>query len=199
MERNLPGGERYKWSRYVGFEVFRVVIMKNAVFWVMAPCISCVNWLLPPLHVVSWLGDFSTMKMKAIRSSETSVHIWSTRRHFPEVGILHGHVHFHPSKAAIGYEFPSGIEQMSVAFCDALYNRKLWIESSYTRKPTTVNKTCPYTASNEVTYEDRLERRRNVGGWSPSEGGVTAYFLQMRALINGRQNYSECYRQLHNV
>jgi hypothetical protein len=35
-----------------------------------------------------WLrADFSTLKMEAIRSSETSVHTRSTRRHIPEDGI----------------------------------------------------------------------------------------------------------------
>jgi hypothetical protein len=34
---------------------------------------------------------FFTLKMEAIRSSETSVHTRSTRRHIPEDGILHSH------------------------------------------------------------------------------------------------------------
>jgi hypothetical protein len=40
-------------------------------------------------HGGSSLADFSTLKIKAIRSSETSVHTRSTRRHIPEDGILH--------------------------------------------------------------------------------------------------------------
>jgi hypothetical protein len=37
-------------------------------------------------------ADFSTLKMEAIRSSETSVQFTrSTRRHIPEDGILHSH------------------------------------------------------------------------------------------------------------
>jgi hypothetical protein len=36
-------------------------------------------------------SDFSTLKMQAIRSSETSVHTRSTGRHIPEDGILHSH------------------------------------------------------------------------------------------------------------
>jgi hypothetical protein len=110
--------------------------MKNAVFWDVAPCRSCVNrrfggkyrlyfqgrkihepgtsvsrwlqteppveniqlykdrkvgWLSlqPPTHAGSSLTEFSTLKMEAIRSSETSVHTRSTRRHNPEDGILH--------------------------------------------------------------------------------------------------------------
>jgi hypothetical protein len=47
--------------------------------------------LEPPAHAGSSLADFSTLKMEAIRSSETSVHIRSTRRHIPEDGILHSH------------------------------------------------------------------------------------------------------------
>jgi hypothetical protein len=34
---------------------------------------------------------FCTLKMEGIRSSETSVHTRSTRRHIPEDGILHSH------------------------------------------------------------------------------------------------------------
>jgi hypothetical protein len=49
--------------------------MQNAVFWDVVPCSS--------------LADFSTLKMEAIRSSETSVYTRSTRRHIPEDGILH--------------------------------------------------------------------------------------------------------------
>jgi hypothetical protein len=43
-----------------------------------------------PAHAGSSLSDFSTLKMEAIRSSETSVQsTTSTRRHTPEYGILH--------------------------------------------------------------------------------------------------------------
>jgi hypothetical protein len=46
--------------------------MKNIVFWDVAP----------PVHAVSSLAEFSTLKMEAIHSFETSIHI-------PEDGILH--------------------------------------------------------------------------------------------------------------
>jgi hypothetical protein len=36
-------------------------------------------------------ADFSTLKMEALRSAETSVHTRSTRRHIPEDGILLSH------------------------------------------------------------------------------------------------------------
>jgi hypothetical protein len=93
--------------------------MKNAIFWDVAPCISCVNrrfggryrlrvqarkirdpgtsvskWLQtrrnlqPPPHAGSFVVDFSTLKMEAIHSSETSVHTRYTWRHIPEHGIL---------------------------------------------------------------------------------------------------------------
>jgi hypothetical protein len=46
----------------------------------------------PPAHAGSSLADFSTLKMEAILSSETSVHTRSrTRHHIPEDGILHSH------------------------------------------------------------------------------------------------------------
>jgi hypothetical protein len=47
--------------------------------------------LQPPARAGSSLADFSTLKMEAIRSSETSVHTISTRRYIPEDGIRHSH------------------------------------------------------------------------------------------------------------
>jgi hypothetical protein len=45
---------------------------------------------MSPAHAGSPLADFSTLKMEAIRSSETS-HTRSTRRHIPEDSILQSH------------------------------------------------------------------------------------------------------------
>jgi hypothetical protein len=47
--------------------------------------------LQPPAGAGSPLADFSTLKMEAIRSSETSVNRGSTQRHTPEDDILHSH------------------------------------------------------------------------------------------------------------
>jgi hypothetical protein len=46
------------------------------------------RWLQPPAHASSSLADFSTLKMEAIRSSETSVYTRYTPRHIPEDGVL---------------------------------------------------------------------------------------------------------------
>jgi hypothetical protein len=89
--------------------------MKNAVFWDVAPCRSCVNRRFggmyrlhlqgkkirergtsvkrcslqtTSVHAGSSLADFSTLMMEEIHSSETSVYTISTRRHIPEDGIL---------------------------------------------------------------------------------------------------------------
>jgi hypothetical protein len=72
--------------------------MKNAVsgMWprvllvwtdVSEECIASIFSLQPPAHADSSLPDFSTLKMEAIRSSETSVYTRSTRRHIPENDI----------------------------------------------------------------------------------------------------------------
>jgi hypothetical protein len=82
----------------VRFDVFTAVTMKNAIFWDVASCRPCVNRrfggtfrlhlqdcsLQTPAYAGSSLADFSTLKIEAIRSSETSVHTRSTRRHIPE-------------------------------------------------------------------------------------------------------------------
>jgi hypothetical protein len=47
--------------------------------------------LHPPAHAGTSHADFSTLKLEAIRSSETSVQTRSTRRHIPEDGIHHSH------------------------------------------------------------------------------------------------------------
>jgi hypothetical protein len=52
----------------------------TSIFW--------VGWLQPSAHAFSSPADIFTPKMEAIRSSEASVHIRSTRRHIPENGIL---------------------------------------------------------------------------------------------------------------
>jgi hypothetical protein len=49
---------------------------------------DCWLSLQPPTHASSSIAHFSTLKMEAIRSSETSVHTWSIRRHIPEDGTL---------------------------------------------------------------------------------------------------------------
>jgi hypothetical protein len=75
--------------------------LKYTVFWDVVPCRSCVHRrfggtyrlhlqdcsLQPSAHAGSSLTDFFTLTMEAIRSSETSVHTRSTRRHIPEDGI----------------------------------------------------------------------------------------------------------------
>jgi hypothetical protein len=55
---------------------------------------KAMSRLQPPAHAGSSLAGFSTLRMEAIRSSETSVHTRSTRRHIPEDGILHYNIPF---------------------------------------------------------------------------------------------------------
>jgi hypothetical protein len=89
-------------SNIVRFEAFTAVTMKNVVFWDVALCSSlCESTFLrnvtprslqPPAHAGSPLADFSTLKMEAIRSSETKVDARSTQRHIPENDILHSNI-----------------------------------------------------------------------------------------------------------
>jgi hypothetical protein len=72
-------GDGRKKKRFV---VFTAVIMKNVSFWDVTLCRSCV------CSRCILARDFSTLKIVAIRSSETLVHTRSTQQHIPEFGIL---------------------------------------------------------------------------------------------------------------
>jgi hypothetical protein len=74
--------------------------MKNAVFWDAEPCRYIVNRRFGGTVVYSYLVKLVhrasisyTLKMEAIRSSETSVNKIFTRRHIPEDGSLHSYRH----------------------------------------------------------------------------------------------------------
>jgi hypothetical protein len=79
-------------------------IMKNVVFWDVALRRSCVNRRFGGTYRLHLQGRKirerrtsvarrlqSTLKMEAIRSSETSVNTRPTQRHIPENDILHSH------------------------------------------------------------------------------------------------------------
>jgi hypothetical protein len=68
---------------YIRFGVFMAVTMKNAVFWDVAPCRSCVN-------------------------GGTSVHIGSKRRQIPEDGILHVNYEFISLNARMNHAQSNG-------------------------------------------------------------------------------------------
>jgi hypothetical protein len=87
----------------VRFEVFTAVTMKNAVFWDVTPCRSCVNRRFGGKYRLHLQGRknsrernrreqvaAATLKIEAIRCTETSVHTGSTPRHFLEDGVLQG-------------------------------------------------------------------------------------------------------------
>jgi hypothetical protein len=65
---------------------------------------NVVTKVTPPAEAGSLLADFSTLKMEAIRSSETSVNPGSTRCHTPEDYILKKRKVSDPS--AIGLSVP---------------------------------------------------------------------------------------------
>jgi hypothetical protein len=81
---------------FVRFEVFTAMTMKNAVYWDVAPCSSCVNRRFRGTYPLRLQGrkirergtSVSRWLQEAIRSSETSVHTRTTQRHIPENGNL---------------------------------------------------------------------------------------------------------------
>jgi hypothetical protein len=64
----------------VSFEVSTAVTMMIIIFWEMTPCGSYKNLLLRSVTC----SHSCTLKMEAIRSSETSVLIRATQCHLPE-------------------------------------------------------------------------------------------------------------------
>jgi hypothetical protein len=101
-------------TRYISNWIYENYYMSEFIFCDIMPCSqvkrqqmfrrnmsppSSWSWCTPnktlllqlPAHAGSSLADFYTLKMETIRSSETSVHTRSTRRHIQEDGILRGH------------------------------------------------------------------------------------------------------------
>jgi hypothetical protein len=77
----------YQQCHYLGFEVFTAVVMKSVIFWDMTLLATCL--------LAGLLNYSSTLKMEAIRSSETSGATQrTTRRHIPEDGTLQCHYCF---------------------------------------------------------------------------------------------------------
>jgi hypothetical protein len=69
----------------VGFEAFTAIVVNVATFWDIALCRPYTGSILPShlLHSRFLLGRFATMKMEVMRSSETSVHVRTTRHYIP--------------------------------------------------------------------------------------------------------------------
>jgi hypothetical protein len=74
-------------------ESHAMLVLKNAVFWDV-------------VLFRSFWRKVSTLKMEAIRSSETSVHTISTHSHIPEDGILRSH-HYENLKSSTMLVFPA--------------------------------------------------------------------------------------------
>jgi hypothetical protein len=65
--------------------------LKNAVFWDVAPCTSCMNWRLGGTFRLHLQGRKIRERETSVSRWWTSVHIGSRRHHIPENGILHSH------------------------------------------------------------------------------------------------------------
>jgi hypothetical protein len=69
-----------------------ILYLDLQTWYYLVGCFRPALSLKPPAHACSSLPDISTLKMEAIRSSETSDQIRSTWRHIPVNGILHNTV-----------------------------------------------------------------------------------------------------------
>jgi hypothetical protein len=74
-------------------DLFSVTMSDFRHYWT---CHICKIWGVSAPTCSRWFlsHGFFTLNMEAIRSSETSIHTKSTRRHISEDGILHCHIWF---------------------------------------------------------------------------------------------------------
>jgi hypothetical protein len=78
------GRPRYRWednNNIVRFEVFTAVTMKNAVFWDVAPCRSCVNLRFGGIYRLHLQG-------KKFRELGTGVIRWLSHFHFHDYSMI---------------------------------------------------------------------------------------------------------------
>jgi hypothetical protein len=90
-------------NKYAGFEVFTMVVMESTIFWDITPCsplkfnrrfggtyrLHLQGLLATCFHAGFLLAYFSTLKMEAICSSETTFHFQqTTRAYIPEDGTI---------------------------------------------------------------------------------------------------------------
>jgi hypothetical protein len=73
-------------------QLWPVLVMKNAVFWDVAPYTSCVNRCFKGMHGLHLQGRKNPRaRIQLEQVAAATVHTRSTRRHIPEDGILHSH------------------------------------------------------------------------------------------------------------
>jgi hypothetical protein len=118
----MPGASLPFRMYIAGYEVLTAVVMNIVIFWNIAPCSPYVNrcfggtyhsifatrWFLVRLILI--------LKIELIYSSETSVHIRTTRRYIPEYGNI-----YIPSSFSEPKNKPSKrINEQQVSFEDRL-------------------------------------------------------------------------------
>jgi hypothetical protein len=81
---SLASYEVKQWI-FVRSEVFTAMNMKNAIFWGVAQCRSCVNWHFGGTYCLHLQGKKNPW---ARNRCEQVAAVWPTQRHIPQDGIL---------------------------------------------------------------------------------------------------------------
>jgi hypothetical protein len=149
------------------------------------PAWAGVCSLQPPAHSGSSFADFSTLKMEAIRSSETSIHTRSTRHHILVDGLLQDTSNTTFTTWNSAQLFQENYLISSVAVCSYTVRETLTgcrMTANEARRTMRLENSCAQRKSciSVPVYCEHMDRAKSGSHMLPEQGFVCMYCIYHR-------------------